>query len=199
MSRRTKIIIALIILALIALVLWLALRPRPTAPAPSNQAANVNVNAPKQLPASGSILNVNSEQPVVNQVPPPPPDPLLALKQLARTFAERYGSFSNQGFFENQTDLEPFMSASYAAVTEERISKELAKPRPDEYHGFTTRALNVTVDSVDESAGQAVLTVKTQRQEFSTPTGDGVVTYQDITLGFVKEEGEWRLDSAKWQ
>jgi hypothetical protein len=199
MTRRTKIIIGIVILALIALALWLALRggERPEAVTLPNEQT---VNTPSALPSGSTTLNVNSGTvPVVEVPPPPPPDPLLTLKRLAMAFAERYGSFSSLGSYENQLDLVPFMSADFAAATEAKVARDLAKPRATEYRGFTTRALVAEIDSLDETMGVAVVTVKTQRQEFTSPTGEGVVTYQDISLGFVKENDSWKVDSATWQ
>jgi hypothetical protein len=208
MSRRAKIAIAvLILLLLIAFAIWLALSRR-AVPGPAGienvalNGAQANVNR-GGLPGGGTTINVNAPGGAANVngggTVAPAPDPALALRRLASSFAERYGSFSNLGDFENLTDLKVFMSASFAASTDAFVARERAKPTPSEYRGFTTRALSTEVVSLDDSAGTAVITVKTQRQEFTDPTAPGTVSYQDIRLGFIKEGGTWKVDSATWQ
>lgn len=205
MSRRSKIVIAVIILlALIAFAVWLLLSRRgvPLMPNVNDPlAANQVVNALGGSLNSSTTVNINTA-PVANvnaQMPPPPPDPLLALKRTAMSFAERYGSFSSLGDYENQVDLKVFMSDAFANRTDAYVAAQRAKPLQAAYRGFTTRALSVEVQSLDDTAGNAVLIVKTQRQEFTSASVEGKVTYQDIRLGFVKESDSWKVDTAVWQ
>jgi len=203
MSRRNKIIIAaLLLLLLLALGLWFWLS-RAAAPAAPVTNETVNVNQPQ-----GGLLNNNAS---VNfnvnggtvpgpgeQAPVAPSDSSAALKRLASAFAERYGSFSSLGDFENQTDLKPFMSEAFAARTDAAVAAERAKPPSSQYYGVTTRAVNAVVQSLDETSGDAVVIVTTQRNETTGADVNGTVKYQDIRITFIKEDGAWKADSARW-
>lgn len=202
MSRRTKIIIAVIVILLLLLaaaaLLLLGGTPQavPDAAAPAtNQPSGGLINST----TSGGITNVNTAAPAPAPAPVPPPDESTGVRQLARSFAERYGSFSNQGNFENLTDLRVLMSAAMGARTDEYVAAESAKPPAQTYFGITTRAINVQMDAFDGDAGTATATVQTQRQEFRTATGKPDVYYQDAAIGLVRENGVWKVDSVTWQ
>ena len=202
MSRSSKIIIGtIIILLLIAIGVWLWLMRGKQGPI-LESVQNVSVNTNK---AKGSLLNnasvtVNTDPaPVVPTPIPAVVDSSAAIKRLASAFAERYGSFSSLGDYENQTDLKPLMSDAYSARTDAAVAALRAKPAATEYFGTTTRAINAKLESLDEDGGNAVVMVKTQRQASTSDGAAPKVTYQDILVTFVKENGAWKVDSAKWQ
>lgn len=205
MSRRSKIIVAaVLILALLLLGLWLRLSRRPPARAPVE-------NAPAATgvpPGQGGLINNTgtttasppSAAPSAPASAPAKPAPETSLARLAASFAERYGSFSNTGGdFSNVEDLEVFMSAKMMAETDAYVARERSKPAPKKHYGITTRAINETVKLFSEDAGAADIVVKTQRQEFVGNTPVGKVTYKDIRIAFIKENGQWKVDSAIWQ
>ncbi len=201
MSRRTKIIIAIIVILLLLLGMALFLLTRGTAPtlpevaAPAaNQPTGGLINSSTSVGIPSTNVNVASPPPE----PVKPPDESTGVRQLARSFAERYGSFSNQGNFENLLDLRPFMSTALGAKTDAYVAAESAKPPAQTYYGVTTRSINVQLDAFDNAAGTAKATVKTQRQEFRTATGRPDVYYQDVVIEMVKEGGTWKADSATW-
>jgi hypothetical protein len=135
------------------------------------------------------------------KTPPPPPkaDPGTGPRQLAKSFAERYGSFSNQADYENIVDLYPFMSAAMLARSEGFVAAESQKPPAQTYFGITTRSINVELAAFDDAGGSATATVKTQRQEFKTATGKPDVYYQDASVELIKEDGVWKVDALTWQ
>ena len=201
MQRRTKIIITVIILALLALAAWFWLS-RKGSPALATIVQQVqNVGKPKGSlnVNSGYSANVNAAQPAPEPAAPPAPqDSSAALKRLASSVAERYGSYSTIGDFENQTDLLPIMSDAFAARTNAAVAALRAKPQPAAFFGVTSRAINATVDALDEKAGTAVVTVNVQRRE-TDAAGTETVKYQNVRLTFTKENDAWKLDSVKWQ
>ena len=169
-----------------------------------NPPANVAVNTNKPRGgllnnASVTINNSPTPEPVVPAPVPKAVDSSAAIKRLASAFAERYGSFSSLGDYENQTDLMPLMSDAYATRTDATVAALRAKPTATEYFGTTTRAINAKLESLDEDGGNAVVMVKTQRQASMADGTAPKVTYQDILVTFVKENGAWKVDSAKWQ
>jgi len=122
-----------------------------------------------------------------------------ALMRMAAAFAERFGSFSNQSNYGNISDLKIFMSAKMRDWADDFVAREKQKNAETAvYSGVTTKALYQEVKEFDEPGGRAEISVKTQRREI---TGDieAAAFYQDIAIKFVKEKGEWKVDSAEWQ
>lgn len=116
---------------------------------------------------------------------------------VARTFAERYGSFSNQGGFSNLLDLEPIVTPSLwndLQTFHLAQQKEIGK----EYYGISTRALSTKLGKFD-SASYAEVNVQTQRDEARGTTANPRVYYQELKLQLVKLNGSWLVDTTKWQ
>ena len=113
---------------------------------------------------------------------------------LSKSFVERYGSYSNEAEFANLVDVLPLMSDSFASETEDFIESAVA---PEEYYGVSTQIVTVSVLSQSES--QATVLLTTQREEANGSPQNTSVYYQDIELVFVKEGGEWRVNSATWR
>ena len=118
------------------------------------------------------------------------------IEAFARSFVERYGSFSNQSKYENLEDLYPFMTARFQKEAEATVAVARAKPSGalPEYSGVTTRVMSGKKNSV--SGAGAELLIATQRQTSGTNSG---ITYQDITLTLSKEQGQWKVDAAAWR
>jgi len=122
------------------------------------------------------------------------------LKQLAASFTERFGSYSNQSDYGNIRDLKIFMSLKMQAWADDFVSKSRAeKGETGIYSGITTKAIAQEVKELDETAGQAEILIKTRRRQATGTTSDATAHYQDIVIKFVREKGEWKVDSAEWQ
>lgn len=135
------------------------------------------------------------------EAPPPPPEPTtpeaqsrISAELLARTFAERYGSYSNQGNYENLRDVYPLITVAFRSRLEAQAA---ATPAAADYSGVTTRALVATADSFDDTAGTAVVSVRTQR--VTTTAAGSKNSYETVVLVFVKQNGSWKIDRATWQ
>ena len=204
MSSRNKkiigVIVAVVVLMLLLLVVWLSsleqLEPINivnTQTGTENGGGNLNTSFGAAV--NRSVLDATG--PEVAAPTPEKPDVGANLKRLAASFAERYGSFSNQGDFENLKELRVFMTDSMVREVDAYIadagSSGTATPA---YVGMTTRALNSTVESLNESAGTATVRVNTQRQEVKS-SGTRVF-YQELVLKFIRSGEIWEVDSADW-
>lgn len=118
---------------------------------------------------------------------------------LARSFAERFGSFSNQSNFENIRELTSLMTPLMRLTSDRLVADARAKTTPNApYYGITTRALASRVTAMDDGTGVADIVVSTQRREVkdrATPR----VFYQDLALTLKRVEGEWRVERAEWK
>jgi hypothetical protein len=112
---------------------------------------------------------------------------------LSKTFVERYGSYSNEADFGNLKDVLTLMSDDFAEETQSFIDRTDA---PNEYYGVNTKVITVDVENEDDATAYVI--VNTQREEAIGSTQNIEVKYQEIELRYVKESGEWKVDSAQW-
>jgi hypothetical protein len=202
MSRRSKIVIAVVViffLLLLALLFLLSPKKRASvsvAPAPTP------VNAPAGgLNVATPGFNINVSAPPSTKAPAVPPkvDDRNALKIIAKTFAELFGSYSSEGNEQNVIDSEYYMTDSLKAWATSYVATERAKPPTTQFSGTTTRALfEPDVTAYDDNAGTATVTVKTQRSDSGPTIASSSVYYQDLTLEFVKVGGVWKVDKYAW-
>lgn len=191
MSQKTRrnllIAILVLLLLLLAFLLWRFLRPTSEqAPAPAPAPAPTE-QLPEETEGTASAREQQQQE---------ERNGTASLQSASKTFAERYGSYSTEAEFANLRDVLPLMSASLAAQTQAFVDG--ATPAA-EYYGVTTRVISLSVDSVDESAGVATVTITTQREEAKGSVQNISVRYQDLKLTFVKEGGAWKVSSANWQ
>ncbi len=195
MSRKQKILIVVIgILVVLGLFYWLFLRESFTPQEPTTK-TNVNVVAlpPVTLPNSTTVSATVPEASAEEKV-------RSSISRLAAAFAERYGSYSNQGNFENLLDLKPLMTEKMRAETDSFIEQnKISAADGLTYFGVTTKAISANIASIDEAAGTAEITVGTQRRESSGSMADSsTINYEDLELTLRKVNGEWLVDTAKW-
>ncbi|MFH2063069.1 MAG: hypothetical protein ABIJ46_02845 [bacterium] len=202
MTSRTKKVIGAVVLALViillALFLWLSGGEQP--PSVVNTG-----NFPANAPSGGFNSSSGGVQFDVTQVTEPvrtpeevaAPDQQTNLKRIAAAFAERYGSYSNQGDYRNLEELQSLMTDSMAAVTADYVARARSESAASpEYVGVTTRALVTEVDRFDLTGGEADVRVNTQREEI-TAAGSRVY-YQELNLRFVMVGELWKVDSVEW-
>jgi hypothetical protein len=183
MTRGKKIglILSLALLALLLVLLWLLMQRRPAA---------------TPQPQESAILQ-NGSQPAV---PGPTPEETqqerietTSVQSLAKTFTERFGSYSTEASFQNIVDLYPLMTAGFEAQMQAMID---AQAPATEFYGVTTRIVSVTVERMDGNTASVL--VATQREEERGTARTSSITYQDLRLGMVFDSGTWKVDSATW-
>ncbi len=197
MSRRTKIIIVIAFLLLfLAFIYWLLIRPN--LPSPGGTTIPTNTNTGQTSPVSLPAINTN--QPAA-EIKIPDEDKIKTdLSRLAAAFAERFGSYSNQGNFENILDLKAIMTPALQQWADNFIKKNgTTASGASAYSGVTTKAISTAISSFDKGAGSAKIVVGTQKIETSGNLGGNQkVYYQDLELIFKKIGDEWKVDEATW-
>jgi hypothetical protein len=192
MSRRQKIFIVIAaILIILGLFYWLFLRPGLT---PQIATPQTNVNAAPPPVALPSGTTVTAVVPAASEE-----DKLKSdISRLAASFAERFGSYSNQGNFANLLDLKPMMTLKMQAWADNYI-KQNQTGNASVYIGVTTKAISVSIKSLDDAEGAADIVVGTQRQGSSGSMANApTINYQTLELLFIKVNGEWKVDQATW-
>lgn len=122
------------------------------------------------------------------------------LKRMASSFAERFGSYSNQSNYGNIQDLKMFMTSKMKEWADSYIAEAIARKSDSSiYYGITTRTVSAEIKKFSEEEGAAEILVKTQRREATGTTGNTASFPQDILVIFIKESGVWKVAGAYWQ
>lgn len=123
-----------------------------------------------------------------------------SIARMASSFAERFGSFSNQSDYKNISDLKPYMTVKMKKWADSYIAENRANGVSNIYYGIITKSVTYEYLSYDDDMGSAEIVVKARRREsvgISSNTTN--VFYQDIKISLIKENGAWKIDSAYWQ
>jgi cytoskeletal protein RodZ len=187
-QRKRTILILLAFIVLLLLLLWFLLAFFSRTPQTIEPSVETPVEEVKEVIPSNPTISeeaVEKERETRNGS--------ADVISLSKTFVERYGSYSNEANFANLIDVLPLMSSALASKTESFIASNVA---PEEYYGVTTQVITVNVEEKTDSEAQVRLT--TQRQEATGSPQNSSVYYQEIELFFVKQQGEWRVDSVSW-
>lgn len=190
METAKKVIIGVLIVAMVALVAWfvVSLKPKPKPAVIPTSVATTTIS--EVVVGQISQLDPTDNRAIQEEKSYP-----LGIRQLAMSFAERYGSYSNQVDFKNFADLQPMMTEKLYASIQSIISKGAST---DVYSGYNTKALAINLVKMDNTAGVAEIEVQTQRQYYQNRDTMKVL-YQTLDLKFVKNGDQWKVDYAKWQ
>jgi len=116
-------------------------------------------------------------------------------RQMAEIFAERYGSYSNQGDYQNLRDLLPIMTERYRQETEAFLSTADATPGQT-YEGVTSVKISTDVRSSDEDSAVIAVTLQQERRSGSAAPTTASRTLR-MELQLVGQD--WRIDRAAWE
>ena len=158
--------------------------------------------APSRGPGAGNADLTPEQQAAVAVIQNPlaPVEPAAAgrtaASQMAELYAERYGSYSNQGDYQNLRDLLPVMTAKLRAETEVFLAKALSQPA-QAFEGVTSVKISTDVRAFSETAGTAVIAVTLQQEKVSGTSA--TVGYRTLRMELKKDGQEWRVDAARWE
>lgn len=116
---------------------------------------------------------------------------------LAKSFTERYGSYSTDNDQVNIEESESFMTEKMNE-TANRLAARLASESNAEYYGVTTQV--ATVDIVDFEEGSTGATVVAHTRRTETKGLEKAVTFsQSARLQLKKIGNAWKIDTFSWQ
>jgi len=111
-----------------------------------------------------------------------------SVKQLAKIFVERYGSYSTDSNFQNIRDVQGQVTQSLWSTLSARLNTVPAKGM---FTGVTTQVITVTM--LDWKDTTATLELKAQLTTTKDTTTS--VSYTTYTVGMVKQGMDWLVDS----
>ncbi len=125
-------------------------------------------------------------------------DPLVSLKSRlgpqARSFIERYGSYSSDSNWENLKGLLGMMSQKLRVATQAQIAQDLIGEKG--FYGLTTKVISMELKDFDlENLAKFLASVQ-QRETKGNLTNS---LFKTVELIFIKEGGEWRVDEISFK
>ncbi len=203
--RNIGILIIIIGLILIALIIYFGFLKKAPSAGPVEVATTTPVVTP-QLPSGPETSTTTpSDKPRDYQkydISKEAPRSIGAsdLAKRAMLYCERLGSYSSQSDYSNFTDLKIYMTDSLRSWSDKYVAELKSKIKSNTYYGIETKALTTEVNSFDDKAGTAEITVTTERRESTEKIGGGEPFIQKINLSFVKTaSGDWLMDKAYWE
>lgn len=192
-KKALYIAIALLILLLLILGGWWLSRyfqpvPEPIAEAPLQA---VPVTSETVTPTINPI-SLNEAQTAQNTEKP--------VRLVAEPFVERFGSYNNQGDYNNFFDLDFFMTTALRQWVNEKYIPQLKQSSPsiDTYFAVNTRVLSTNIELLDDANGKATLLISTQRQEVGAGNIQQKLYYQDARVELIKEGSDWKISALYW-
>lgn len=117
----------------------------------------------------------------------PPEDNYV--RQLARLFVERYGSYSNQNDNSHIADVLPLATDSMAAWLRAQTI-----PQNGDYEGVTTQVIVSTIESLTDTQAS----VRVEVQELLETRTSRETNYRTGTVTLLFQNGEWKVDGLFW-
>lgn len=195
MSFRTKFIFFAVIsfLVVAGIILAIALRPKKSKiteePSAASPAAGQVVS-----PALPSIPSAGETKKTLTAAELSAAQKEVAIKNTAKIFVERLGSYSPGANFANLDELKGLVTASVATWLEQ-YKKQLPSRESAGFLGVTTRVISQKLISSD--ATHASVLASTQREEIIGNSPN--LYYKDMLVKLVWQNNQWLVDGAYWQ
>lgn len=113
------------------------------------------------------------------------------VKQLAKIFIERYGSYSTQNDYQNVLDVKSLSTP----VLWQKLSASMNQPQPAEYLGMTTLVISSSFKEWNEDT--AIVTLETLRTE--EKNNQSKETGQAVEVFMIKQGDNWLVNNFQWK
>ncbi|MCF7795250.1 ABC transporter permease [Patescibacteria group bacterium] len=205
MNKKTKIIIAIVLVLAVLIGIFLALtnlnNDKQEEPKNVNEESEIEDKNNKETEAAleNTDKPANQEEPIVysfNEEEEAQREINKEdLKQMAFAISERFGSYSNEGNYGNISDLKIYMTENMKTWAENYIAENSDNDYSGSYYGITTTALVGEITEFDSD--EVSITVTTKRKEVENSQEN--IFNQDIIINFKKVGDEYKVDGAYWQ
>lgn len=205
MTRQLKFILILVVLAVVLLIgggiiayFYWQNNGETTAVNVNNSVTETNTN--NQTTNSTVKTNQNTNGTTTTPVDTPEIKELTdtqMLDQLAKSFTERYGSFSNQNDYENLLNLKIYMTKRMQEEVDEFVEESAQDDvEVEDYYGITTKIL--TIKQVSLEGSKAMYQITAQRNEAQGLTGANKTYTQGANIEFKKADAQWKVHKFTW-
>ncbi|MFH1789814.1 MAG: hypothetical protein ABH832_01980 [bacterium] len=114
-----------------------------------------------------------------------------AAKQIAKTFVERYGSYSSQNDYQNIKDVESLVSGRLWS----ELSKRMTGAQSNEFSRVITKVISANL--TDLGSEQYSVDIQTIRDEERAGVQSNY--QQEATATVIKSSGSWVVGSFEWK
>jgi hypothetical protein len=202
--KRIGLLLILIGLLLLILIIYFGFFKKtptgvPTGPTGTSTVAgqlpagpSTGTTTPGDRPTGHQTYNLAQEAPHVTSA--------TDLEKIGMSFAESFGSYSNQSEYSNFTGLKIFMTDNMKAWVDTYIvDLKKSSAASTGYSGWETRALTANASGFDDQAGTALIIVTVERSTSTEQIGGGVPQIAKLDLTFKKVNNDWLVDRAYWE
>ncbi len=186
MSRRSKVLIGITVLAIIiatvvAYLLWKdRVVPVPNGTIAQNQTPTAVEAVPgDQVPATTQITT-----------------PFATAEATARSFVERWGSFSTESDFQNVRDLYSVMTSTMKTWADSYVRDQRKIQVPGDFFGVSTRVMKTEVTKDTGDAAKVLVTAQRVETKGSMAPRS---YYQTMEVSLVKNGSGYLVDGAWWK
>lgn len=165
-------------------------------PAKNNNANAANLNENENTNLNLNTLNTNASTNANQNVNSNVKSDEIIISENCLTFAERYGSYSNNNNFQNFVDLKSWMTPSFQKETDELVASEQAKAKNAAYFAIYTKVISKNISGLtSQKANCQVVAQRAERNE----TSQSASYFQNLLLQFNKDGEVWLVNQATWQ
>ncbi len=178
----------LFVIAIVLLLLFLRDKPNGNEPPQTESSVTSTVN--------GILIDTEMRtfEPPKNNPPPPPPANTeerekLYVRQLSRTFVERFETFSNQNDNRNIEDATELATANMAGYIATK-----SKEQTGEYQGVTTKVISMELTAFTTESATVRVGAQVETQTLSAKQ----TSYKNGRVDLLKVDGVWKVNGVFW-
>ncbi len=175
------------LLFIIAMILLFLFLRDPAGPSTETPVATTTPNG-TEVPIQQNIV-----EPLTNTPPPPPATTeereRIYVKQLARTFVERFETYSNQNDNRNIEDATELATANMASYIATKSQQEGSA-----YQGVTTKVISMDVVSFSGTSASVKIGAQVESQTQSASN----TSYKNGRVELLKVDGVWKVNGLFW-
>jgi hypothetical protein len=198
LRARIFIIISVVVLIILAASLILILGSKKNA-APTETPAEETAPPAQVMDQSNfepnQVININAGEPIPTGVKVKPQTSNEAIKsgvkQIAKIFLERYGTYSTDSNFQNIKDVKDIVSPALWSVLSVKIGVKQVGP----FVGMTTSVISTELAGWKDAEATVLLkTIRSQERG-----GISSSSYQNATVSLIKQGQNWFVDNFIWE
>lgn len=196
LRARLFFIISLVVMAILGISLFLFFKPKPdptpvvdsgvqggneSLPANNNLSSGVVIDNPL---AGGELAGNITVKPATKEA-----NQENSVRQLAKIFYERYGTYSSDNNYQNILDVKGLVTAEFWQVLDKRVILGPAINQP--FIGVTTKVLTTSLTTINDTDATVYLKANINEEKNGTTSN----RYQEINVNLSKKDGSWLVDA----
>lgn len=192
LRARLFFIISLIVMAILGISLFLIFKPKPTPTiVVDNGVQNGGVNTPTNNNQNGGVVVENplAGGELAKNITVKPATKVEnqenSVRQLAKIFYERYGTYSSDNNYQNILDVKTLVTPEYWQTLSAKIKSAPDTSQP--FVGVTATVLMMELSEIKDADAKVYLKANINEEKNSVIAN----RYQELTVSLTKKDGAW--------